>query len=907
MKRVLTRFLIGVIVVFVALVVVLWSLLALPLFSPQRNALVEKVLTEQVGQEIEITGDVSANLGLVTRITLSGVQIQSENLNDVMLAELASLSLEFDLVDLLRGQINFDDLLIDGLAVNLVTDESGVTSWTKEALQPQKNASQNSTRLPPGIFAFLKDKHVQFTAVSLAVDDRITGFVFDFILTQMMLTQMDDATGMSITSDGTVNEQPFAITGSYPRNEGSETTVALGPINIQFETEPNLPDTTNGFSGQLQVDVSEFGDLFDILLLNRSAEGSGSFSAQVTTEGPTLVVSDIHAIAELPDGKHFEVVGHVNDLLNLAGVDIEIVGRMFAEGAEPPEAETLDEMKFIGIDAKIVSAAAGIKFEQLNLQTNAIDGDLNNIGPIAVGKVFRTEDGALSLEDIRIAVGPEDTPYIHAQGSVLDALQFAHIQIEGALYGPASLIMKDLGQDISDQFGQVRGEFEVSDASGALSLSKFHAQTEGTDIWSLEFQSVTEDLSSLSGVDTDLSLSVPDTKAFMTALGLKPIETGPLSLSMQVQGSASDLSTHVTAQANRSDLRLEMTTRFIAELPIVRGGLFSKKIVMDDIANVIEASVSVASLRKKDDKNSETDDQSKDTKTSATAEMHEDEVKLGEFLDFDQAIADLDLEFDINIAEITGSKGTTNISSRIVSQKGKAKFGPLKMSYAEGFVSFVASMDVLKHPESISVSGETGGWDVGKILDEVGLGVKVHGILKAKFDITSSTDSAKAFMDSMNGSATVSMSRGNIGTSLLEVAGLGAIPWLFSKESQQGYTDIVCVVAPLKITNGSASSNAMVLETKSVQLVVAGNVNWRDDTITLRAEPRPVGRPLARSPFPFEVTGHLTDPQFALHAGAPNLKGLFTKKQKQSERVPCRPDKQQQKTKAQKKKGLFHR
>ncbi|WP_162896813.1 hypothetical protein [Ruegeria sp. AD91A] len=51
----------------------------------------------------------------------------------------------------------------------------------------------------------------------------------------------------------------------------------------------------------------------------------------------------------------------------------------------------------------------------------------------------------------------------------------------------------------------------------------------------------------------------------------------------------------------------------------------------------------------------------------------------------------------------------------------------------------------------------------------------------------------------MRGNASFSMSQGFVSTSLLELAGLGIFPWLFSEELRQGYTDTTCVVAPINI------------------------------------------------------------------------------------------------------------
>ncbi|MEP1933543.1 MAG: hypothetical protein ABJJ37_19905, partial [Roseibium sp.] len=154
-----------------------------------------------------------------------------------------------------------------------------------------------------------------------------------------------------------------------------------------------------------------------------------------------------------------------------------------------------------------------------------------------------------------------------------------------------------------------------------------------------------------------------------------------------------------------------------------------------------------------------------------------------------------------------------------------------------------------------------------------------------------------------------------VASSLLELAGLGVFPWLFSAELNQGYTNIVCAVAPLNIKSGRVSTGSTVIETSRVQMVIGGNLDWKNETIALRAEPRPVGRPLARSAWPIEVTGSLKSPKLNLTPGGnrraksevpagvkKTLKlGLFSSKKKEpeskdrtasasSQRTPCKPD-----------------
>ena len=170
------------------------------------------------------------------------------------------------------------------------------------------------------------------------------------------------------------------------------------------------------------------------------------------------------------------------------------------------------------------------------------------------------------------------------------------------------------------------------------------------------------------------------------------------------------------------------------------------------------------------------------------------------------------------------------------------------------------------------------------------MGIEANGTLGASFDITGNITSGKAFVNSMVGSASLNMGQGSIATSLLELAGLGIFPWLFSEELAAGKTEIVCVKAPVQVASGRVRFDSVVAETKSVQLVAKGEVDWVRDSISVRAEPRRVGAPLARSAWPFDVTGKLSEPKFKLDIGGSRSKRADGASEMPADRVPCQPD-----------------
>ena len=69
-----------------------------------------------------------------------------------------------------------------------------------------------------------------------------------------------------------------------------------------------------------------------------------------------------------------------------------------------------------------------------------------------------------------------------------------------------------------------------------------------------------------------------------------------------------------------------------------------------------------------------------------------------------------------------------------------------------------------------------------------------------------------------------------------------------------------------------------------------GTVDVVNDSVSLRAEPRPVGRPLARSAVPIEVSGKLSDPKVDLQLRGERGARSDGDTAMPTNREPCTPD-----------------
>ena len=192
MRRWILRLLTGLIVLTLVLI---WAVLATPLFSSWRKDILADLLTEQIGQPFLIDGDMRVVLAGTTKVHVSGASIPSENIADTNLARLDLLEWELDLPALLDRRIDIDNLTIDGLQVNLITKAGGTTSWTKmdapiaSEAAPSAQTDQPAAADPdgPSILSFLADRTVSFTNIGLAKIDEQSGFEFIFALEKILL------------------------------------------------------------------------------------------------------------------------------------------------------------------------------------------------------------------------------------------------------------------------------------------------------------------------------------------------------------------------------------------------------------------------------------------------------------------------------------------------------------------------------------------------------------------------------------------------------------------------------------------------------------------------------------------------------------------------------------------------
>ncbi|MBE1291724.1 MAG: AsmA family protein [Rhodobacteraceae bacterium] len=892
MRRWILRLLTGLIVLTLVLGVLIWAVLATPLFSNWRKDIVADILTEQIGQPFLIDGDVRVVLAGTTKVHVSGASIPSENIADTNLARLDLLEWELDLPALLDRRIDIDNLTIDGLQVNLITKAGGTTSWTKtntpqaSEAAPSAQEDQPAAADPdgPSILSFLADRTVSFTNIGLAKIDEQSGFEFIFALEKILLEQQENGQLASVTGAGTLNGEEFTWDGKFPDSAPFTNQLEFGDISLSYNGAP-LPEGARGYTARLELTTGQIGDVFEVLGLARSLEGTGALSVDITSAPQVLTLENLQTTLDLNKGQNVTVTGEVGNLFTRADFDIRMDARLHPDGQPPADATSLKDIKLTEIHAHVLNTGEKLTFEELLIQTNAFDQGLDRVGPISIGQIYRSEQKTLGLRDIALQAGPEDAPYITAKGDIGDVFNLGLVDLTGALKASADLLLKNLPPEEVAKFGRVEAKFIVEDKDGALSLRQLEARTVDTDLWSLNAGLVVASLEDLAGMDLGVEFDVADTAPFLSALGLKPVGVSSLSTKVSLKGAAKEAQIGFDFRADGTDLTSDITFDLSQEINVIRGSILSQRMRLRDLR---EGGKVLVQLNKRAQAakaaNAKEEDDGRPPIQPLVLE------KKSKVFSLKRILTETDLAITLELAEFVGDAGTSSMSSELIAKEGQIQAGPIELYYGPGFFKVTASMDAIENPDRARIQGRTSGWDFGEILKALEVNIPARGKLSANVDVTGNITSGKAFMNSMVGTASLDMHDGAIATSLLELAGLGIFPWLFSQEFAEGQTEIVCVKAPVKINAGNVAFTRVVAETRSVQMVVRGMVDWVKDAIAIRAEPRRVGQPLARSAWPFEVTGKLSDPQFKLQVGGSRSRRADGADQMPANRKPCTPD-----------------
>ncbi|WP_424833187.1 AsmA family protein [Ruegeria sp.] len=869
--RFLVRGLIAVGALVLIAFVAAWLLLSSPFLSSARTALVTYILSDKLGQDVMIEDEVRVDIGHPLSISAAGVVLPSASVPDVDLARIDALGFDLSAMDLWGGSPALSNLQLDGIHLNLIATEDGSTSWQASSSSKSETPTSASIALPN----ILSDRRLQITNASVLYQSAQNGLDLDLQLADLSLSREGET--VTATGTGSLNGETFDLSGTVPLDAPFQITTDFEHISIAA----NQVASDTGIVVETSVNIAALGQLLDVLRLNRVLEGEGSVSAVFKASEGTARIDDLSVLAELDGGQSLELTGQIGELGNPEDVSLTTKIRLYPEASEPAPARSRYDLKLIAVDMVMDSVPGQVPQRQMVIETNGFTLDTSGEGPppVKFSDVTRTPDGALRVGNVNLRIGEPATPFVILDGSIDDALRLQGVSAKGLLDIPASsLISPDLlGED--NQLGKFSGDFHLQGGIDQLTLTNLDGQTSETDVWQLEVHGTIKDVLRFENLDLGINVDVPSGADLLEALSLDPVDTGAAGFAINLVSQGTDWDADADITVADSGLTFTADLDDATSDPVLHGKIESDLIRIDQVRAIVLAA---AQLRK--------------LGAPAPEETPEPEADTGALRDVTLQpigrsilLSGMNMNMDIDLRHIEGAKGVSSLQSQLTLNENELKAGPLKFEYAGAHFDVNGTMDLSDEAHLLTLSGQAGGWQLDDILHNLNFKKGASGTIYADFNVTGGTESLKHFASSMSGNATVSMRDGTIETQLLDLAGLGLLPWVFSKEKQK-VAPIVCLNAPLAISSGSISTKQTTLETDQVQVVVFGGVDLNNKALDLNLQPRKIGDPLARSPWPVTATGPLAKPKIKVKDGPKRLKRSDGADQMPAQRKLCVPD-----------------
>ncbi|WP_282170041.1 AsmA family protein [Ruegeria atlantica] len=864
-------------VAFVA-VLAAWLFLSSALFSSVRTTFVENLISKKLGQEVRIEDEVRLGIGRQLQVSAAGLELPGSPNADVKLAAIDEIEFEVSARDLWNSKLSLSGLSLSGVHLNLITDKDGFGNW-QSISQTEAEAGKPANSPTPLLAGILTDRKIDLTDIAILYQNDLNGLELDLQLPELLLKRDTETDVATAVGAGSLNGERFDLNAIFPAEDPFQVAVNFEQISIVAEEVSQ----ENGLQVATTVEIAELGQLLDILKLSRVLEGTGNIGATFTSVDGVARIDDLSVLAELEGGQSLSLTGQIGELGNPEDVSLTTRIRLYPEDAEPAPAASRYDLKLIAVDMVIDSVPGQVPQRQMVIKTNGFTLDTSGEGPppIKFSELSRTPEGALKVGNINLRIGNPADPFVILNGSVDDALQLQGISAEGLMDIPAaSLISPELlGPD--DQLGRFSGDFHLDGDINQLSLTNLDGKTSDTDVWNLEVHGTVKNVLKFEDLDLAIDVAVPSGADLLEALSLERVETGQARLEINLVSEGTDWNANANVEVAESVLEIVADLDDATSDPVLKGSIESDLIKIDHIRTIIQAA---AQLRKLG--GAEPNEEDVNQEASDTGPLTDVTLKpIGRSV----LLSGMDMDVDIDLRHIEGAKGISSLQSELTLNKNELKAGPLKFEYGGAHFDVTGQMDLSNDARLLTLTGKAGGWQLDDILHGLKFKKGASGTIHADFSVSGGTDSPKHFANSMSGNATVSMRDGSIETQILDLAGLGVLPWVFTKEKQK-VAPIVCLRAPISISNGSISTKQTTLETDHVQVVVFGGVDVAGKVLDLNLQPRKIGEPLSKSPWPVTLKGPLAKPKIKVKDGPKRLKRSDGADKMPAKRKLCVPD-----------------
>lgn len=222
--------------------------------------------------------------------------------------------------------------------------------------------------------------------------------------------------------------------------------------------------------------------------------------------------------------------------------------------------------------------------------------------------------------------------------------------------------------------------------------------------------------------------------------------------------------------------------------------------------------------------------------------------------------ADATLQVQAGVLRIDEGLELSDITIGVTLAGGNLQVAPLQAGYQESLLDGQIGLDASGETPRLATQFSVDELDFGRMLNEQGITEDVQGTMDIRIDLTGSGVSPRAIASSLNGSTEVVNEGGRISNKLLAIIGADFTQVLGPLLGGEDTTALNCIVSRFQMTDGVATSQALVLDTASFSLAGGGDIDLRSEELDLAFDTSSRVPALVSLAIPFRVQGTLKNP-----------------------------------------------
>jgi uncharacterized protein involved in outer membrane biogenesis len=490
------------------------------------------------------------------------------------------------------------------------------------------------------------------------------------------------------------------------------------------------------------------------------------------------------------------------------------------------------------------------------------------LGPLSAAATLTdtAPGGHPALSGLKLQAGRQDQILLRASGAVRDLERLKGVAVDATASGAqiaalSGLVFPGLPQGIPQvpPLGPYNLAVKATNGTGdRLSLPSVRLDLGRDDLLKVEVDGAIHDPLDGKGYGLAVTAHAADLSAVAREFKLESPLAGPLDLQGKIADAGPDryALSGMKLQAAGSDIGGSATLSLAGTRPAIAADLAS---AMVDLAKLIPHKPPPAG------------GQAAPAPASAKSKPSDGRVFPADPLPFETLNAvDAELRYRADTIRTPQGASFRNTALQGTLRGGELNVQPLSTNIGGGSIAAVLSLAAKTGAAAFKVSAKD--VDLGEIDKEVPGGTLVTGgKTNAEIDVRGSGQNVRALMAGANGGLMLSIATGTFTSRYADMLGFEGLEDLIGKSlPRQEVTNLNCLIGRFDISNGMATSRALVMDTRRLTLDGAGTIDLRSEGLDLNFDSTTKVTSLLSLMPPVHVGGTLADPDFTpdLAAGA---------------------------------------